>query len=288
MPKGNKPDAIIMCLPGNGEMGEKYFEAAKNFIDHNLGMHVIDWYGQGGSGRFLNNPQKRHSGPFEEYISDLNHYITRYIQSDKNIKNVPLVMLAHSMGGNIGLRYLHQYPNIFATAIFTAPMIGIHAAEFLPAGMRSSISRFLNKAASENYVMGGSDWNFHKQDLSKFILSSDPVRSNVTNQWLLKNPVLQVGNVTYGWVHHALESCAVLYNKETLGAIQTHCLIAIAENEALVDNNAIYKATALMPHAKLLELEGAQHEILMEKDKIRELFLESFYKHIKENTKKSS
>ena len=59
--------------------------------------------------------------------------------------------------------------------------------------------------------------------------------------------------------------------------------MAIAGQDALVSNDAIRNAAKHLPHAKLLEIPEAFHEILMESDIYRQQFLDCFFTFINEN-----
>ncbi len=106
MPPAGKPDALVVVLPGLSEFCEKYFEIARAMLERNLGLFVLDWRGQGKSDRYLDNPHKRHSEGFDRDVADLHQLTTQQVLPAAS--GAPLVMLAHSMGGNIGLRYLRR------------------------------------------------------------------------------------------------------------------------------------------------------------------------------------
>ena len=193
-------------------------------------------------------------------------------------------MLGHSMGANIGLHYLHQNPDMFECAAFTTPMIGLKAFQFVPTPLALLATGLLNFFADTAYVVGGGDWRHEmRPSPGNDSFSSDPDRGAIHNAWCLADPELQVGRITYSWLYHAARSCAKLRNKNVLRSIQTHCLFALAGYEDFVSNNAIRKAQQSMPNVKLLEFPDARHEILMEKDGIRKLFFEAFYKLVEEN-----
>ncbi len=279
-PESHIPDAIIIVLPGLSEFGEKYFELAHDLLDRNLSMWVIDWQGQGKSERHLKNPHKRHSNSFDEDIADLHFFLMEYVKHaavHPDVGRIPLIMLGHSMGANIGLRYLHRHPDMFAAAAFSAPLMGINSLRALPSWLALSISEPLSSFFGHSYVPGGNDWEPRiRPRRAKGTLTSDKTRSTIHDAWSTFDPALQVGNVTFGWVHEALVSCARLRKKNVLRDIHTPCLLALAEQDRLVDNARIKKAAKVMPHATLVELPGSYHEILMETDGIRNSFLNAF------------
>lgn len=278
-PKDKIPDAVVVCLPGLGEFAEKYFETAHDCLSMNLAFWVIDWAGQGASTRLLKNPHKRHARDFEDDIDDLHALVLGYIKHSSvhpDVGRIPLVMLGHSMGGHIGLRYLARHPDLFECAAFSAPMIGIKAARFLPSWLSVGITNLICLFADTAYVPGGSDWRAAWRDNpGKNLLSSDPVRAALHNAWCRHNPALQMGSVTWGWLNAALISCARLRGEIKRDKIKTPGIMALAGNETLVSNAAIKRAVQKIPGYELIELAGAHHEILMERDEWRGQVLKS-------------
>lgn len=289
-PKDSIPDAVVVCLPGLGEFGEKYFETARDCLEKNLAFWVIDWMGQGKSGRYLKNPHKRHAADFQADVDDLHYLITEYIRPSSvhpEKGRIPLAMLAHSMGANIGLHYLLRHPGAFECAAFSAPMFGIKPLALLPRCLSRLATGFMRMLAPGAYLrQNGGDGNWDpatRPAEGPEALSSDPDRAAIHMTWMENDSALRIGNITYGWLHHAHVSCLRLEDKKRLRRMETPCLIALAGNEKLVDNKKARKLAAGLPRAKILELPAARHEILMETDEIRDLFLRHFYELVKEN-----
>ncbi len=283
-PDSRLPSAIIVILPGRAECAEKYFEIARDLLKRNLSVWILEWQGQGLSDRFIPQyPQRGHSLSFEQHVEDLQEFILEYVKHacvHPDVGRIPMAMLAHSMGANIGLRYLHKNPGVFEAAAMTAPLLGIPAVDKIPAG--TIVARALSLLAGKSYAFQQKDWNPEPDPDNPVLYSTDPVRNEIFNAWLKSNPGLRVGGVTFGWIYNALSSCFFLRNPAVLNAIKTPCLIALAGKENLVDNDASRKASLHLPHARLLEFPGAGHEILMERDEVRSQFLDAFMLLIKE------
>ncbi|MFN3700073.1 MAG: alpha/beta fold hydrolase [Alphaproteobacteria bacterium] len=278
-PKHSIPDAVVVCLPGLSEYGEKYYELARNMLDKNMAFWVIDWMGQGGSGRYLPNTFKRHSAGFDEDIEDLHYFITEYIKHssvhpDKG--RIPMAMIAHSMGGNVGLRYLEKYPNIFECAAFSAPMLGIKNLEKFPLNVLIALTEIMNAVSGIQYAPGQKDWS--KNDRPKVgndEFSGDPLRGEIHQYWQRENPALRIGGVTNKWLYDALRSCRDVH--KAISNIQQDMIVGIAQKDIIVSNAAIRNAFRASHNAKLHEYPDAQHELLMERDSIRAPFLDAFY-----------
>lgn len=254
----------IICLPGLSEFGEKYIETARFFNSNGYNLYVIDWAYQGRSTRFKDNPHKRYSDGYEADISDLGKFIDRAHKGD-----LPLFMLGHSMGGHIGLRYLATQHHKLKAASFSSPMLGIESLRYFP-----TFLKFLLIPFAQSYIFGGGDWDkSSRKNIKKNIFSNDPIRSQIHYAWSASNVDLQIGNVTFKWVIESLKSITMLRDRSVLKNIETPTLLAIADQENLVDNDAIRYVSQHIQNVQLLNLFDAKHEILMEKEESRDHFL---------------
>lgn len=259
------PKAIIVFLSGLSEFCEKHFETVHWALDNGYGLFMLDWFGQGKSGRYLKNPHKRHAADFQEDVDDLAHWIENHVKP--KTASLPLFTMAHSMGANIGLHYIQQNPKTITAVCFTAPMFGIKTMRHIP--FSGQLTKIMDRFAAESYVPGGGDWRkgMHPSP-SLSILTKDPTRNPIHNAWSIADPALQIGGVTFGWVYEAHKSCLKLKNIN-LEDLQTPCVIVCVQHDLLVDNKANRKICNRLPNAKLKMLAGAYHEPLMESDDIR-------------------
>ncbi len=244
----------------------------------------MDWAGQGQSSRYIpSSPQKRHGHDFTLDVQDLHYFMTAYVKPASvhpDRGRIPAVMLAHSMGANIGLRYLSEHNDMFECAAFTAPMIGIKAFRHIPQRFAYGLASLLSLPFGKWYIPGGADWGKRMEHAR---LSSDPVRKTIQTRWNEADNALRCGDVTFGWVRHAQASCLIAQNPKALHAVKTPCLFALPHQEDLVDNHKSHQAITHMSNSRCIEYPDASHEILMEKNKIRDDFLQSFFTLIKEN-----
>ncbi len=282
-PKDSIPDAVIVCLPGLSEFSEKYFETARDLTSKNLAFWIIDWMGQGGSGRYLANPHMRHADKFDEDVEDLHYLVLEYIKHSSvhpDVGRIPMAMLGHSMGGNLGLKYLAKHPGTFECAAFTAPFLGVYGLSKLPYPIMRLLTFAFNEIGPLKYAKGQKDWFAgQRPNPGHDEFSSDFARGSLHEKWMAHNPELRLGGVTSRWVYEAVRSCHDVM--DMAHKIEIPCLIALAEHEKIVDNGKIIKLSQKLKQASLLPCEGAQHEILMERDEIRAPFLGSFYDLIK-------
>jgi len=266
---------VVVALPGLSEFCEKYFELAHDCLAQGYGFVVLDWRGQGRSSRYLDNPHKRHSQGFMADAYDLKSVLD---DLPATYANADLYMLAHSMGGNIGLRFLDHYAGVFTAATFLAPLIGLHVFEALPEFLSAPLTHGLQSMMAENYVPMGGDWEPFSRDLQSHIMfSTDIKRAAVHNAWMRHDPALRVGHVTNQWIDDAHRSCLYIQHDLAVSKIDIPCLFFVAGHEKLVDNGEVKLFANRLGQSNVIEFPRARHEIWMESDLMRHNFLLHFY-----------
>ena len=261
----------ILLLNGRREFMEKYTETIGELIERGFDVYSLDWRGQGLSTRMLVDRHKGFIEDFDVYLNDLKMFVSNRVMP-KAIG--PLIILAHSMGGHIALRFIHDHPVMADRMVLTAPMIDILRSS-LPSWCARFISRAANKAGfNGSYVFGSgidTDEKFEGNNLT-----SDPVRFMATVQTIAENPDLALGGVTYGWLSAALKSIDILRNPGFAEQIRTPILLISAGEDRIVSNTAQKKICSLLPNCKFMEIPGARHEILRETDAVRSVFWHEF------------
>lgn len=266
---------LVIILPGLSEFCEKYFEITRELLKKNYAVLVIDWRGQGLASRYLSNPHKRYSQGFDSDAEDLRAVIEAcpIVKSHEDI-----YMLAHSMGGNIGLRFLQKYPNIFKAAAFSAPLLGLHIFKSIPNVIATMVSKILAKIAPKSYAPLGGDWTPDiREKTSESVFSGDKARNKIHNAWMLHNIDLQIGHITNQWLYDAQKSCMHLQATLPKKPIPIPCLIGLAGRDSMVDNKATWRAFKTAPYLRIIELAGARHEIMVEEEAIRSKFVTKAY-----------
>ncbi len=280
-PKDKIPEAVVVCLPGFREFGEKYFELAHDMLSRNIGLWVIDWAGQGQSDRLLSDPFKVHSLGIEKNVQDLTQFLNDYVKPaavHPDVGRLPVFLVGHSMGAHIGLRFLHEYSgNLVRGAAFSAPLVAIRQFAPYPAFMTKLVSCFI-RVSSERYIPGGEKMAELAREATPGtgFYSSDAERDNLHRSWFTHQEKLRVNGPTYGWLAETLKSCLCLQKKSYLRKIELPVLVATAGKDFIVSSKATKKLVSRLPQGELLELPEAQHEILMERDEIRNQFLAKF------------
>ncbi|MEP6829119.1 MAG: alpha/beta hydrolase [Rhizomicrobium sp.] len=275
----DQPRAVCLLLNGQTEFIEKYFEVIDELRGRGFSVVTFDWRGQGGSDRSLPDARKAHIEDFTAYDQDLDAVIRAVVEP----MNLPTIAMAHSMGGNILLRRLHDVPGAFAAAILCAPMLGINPRG-APWWVVEKIARHLNRAApSTDYVWGMAARDQLTLPFDRQIVTSDPARYARTQALLAANPDLRLNGPTWGWLEAAIQAIALTRSAGYAEAIATPSLFFGAGHDRICQTPATAAFAARMPDARFVEIAGAEHEILMERDAIRTRFWSAFDDFIKKS-----
>jgi lysophospholipase len=271
VPEGAR--ASVLLLSGRTEYVEKYTEVIDELLTRDLAVFTFDWRGQGRSGRLLADTEKRHVGHYSDYLADLDLVHERIVAPHAP---APLYMLAHSMGGHIGLRHAGERPALYARIVLSAPMFdlpftGLARFAVLALVRAGNLLGLKNAYAPGTGPYGDGDTRFADNRLT-----TDQARFERMVGQIRSDPILALGGPTYGWLRATFASIAALNAPAFARAIDTPILLASAGQEKIVDNPAHARMAAHMPHAQHIVLDAARHEILMEADAVRAEFFKQF------------
>lgn len=267
---GGRARGSIVLSGGRTEAIEKYYEFIGECLDRGFVVLAHDWRGQGLSQRDLSDPLKGHAKGYKAYLDDFRALLGAY--STRLPK--PWVAVAHSMGGCLTLLAMAHGEDRFAGAILSAPMLGIRTP-FPLALSRGLTSLNLLAGRGRAYTLGGAGKPFD-ETFEGNVLTHDPVRHARGWSLIAAEPKLALGAPTWGWVDFGLRATAYLARPEALRHVTAPVVIVSAELDQLVDTAAQAAAARHLPQGKFINVPGAYHEILMETDPMRNIFLRAF------------
>jgi len=272
-PESALPRASVVYLSGRAEFLEKNRETITGLQKRGFAVYSFDWRGQGLSSRMLDNPHKGFVRSFADYVNDLNAFVTRIAKPEPAL---PKILLAHSMGGNIGMQYLRENPGFFDRAVLVSPMFDIHTFPF-PRGLtRKLVQRAVRAGRAEQYIPGAGDYSFKPGRFRGNDLTGDPERFLDENREVRKNPDLALGGVTYGWAAAAFDAIDCLAAPGYVEAVKTPVLLASGTRDRVVDTRSHQRICSRLPCCRVVKIQGARHEILKETDACQKVFWQAF------------
>ncbi len=272
-PTAGKMSGTVCVFGGRGEFIEKYFETIGDLLRHGFSVATMDWRGQGGSGRLLNNPRKGHVEDFSHFDRDLKVFMRDIVLPDCP---QPYFALAHSMGGNILLHAARMKDCWFNRIVAVAPMLGLSDLPFSTGVLSFLLETSMFCGLGDSYIPGGNDKSLESETFDGNVLTSDQERFMRNKNVLESAPNIGIGSPTVVWVHAALRSMLFINGIEFPTSAHTPTLMFAAANDQVVDGRAIEELAAQLKAGAQIVIEGAQHEILQERDELREQFWAAF------------
>jgi lysophospholipase len=264
---------VCVLLNGQTEFLEKYLEVAGELSARGFTVASFDWRGQGGSDRLVPDALKAHVADFSDFDADLAVFMDEVV---KPLSDKPPLALAHSMGGHILMRALHDRPGLFKAAVTTAPMMRALTRGYPPALARA-LCAFENFAGQrEAWVWGMEARDPLKLTFEDNLVTSDRGRYARNTDYLVADKDIRLAGPTWGWLEAAYRSMSRTMAKGFPEAIETPVLIVGAGRDRIVETRAEREFATRLPHGTYLEIENAEHEILMETDAIRARFWAAF------------
>lgn len=268
-PTGDGRGTVVL-LHGRSEFLEKYQETADDLLARGFAVFSFDWRGQGLSDRVLPERQKGHIDDFEIWVADLDEILTYAAATG------PVILLGHSMGGHLALRFMAEHPRRTDAAILTAPMIDILPGAFARWTTRTAAALAVRRGFATRYAPGHGDYDPSAHRFEGNRLTSDPARFEVHRAAFRERPELRLGGVTWGWLDASFRSATILRDPSYAGGIDRPVLLLSAGIERLVSNAAQHEVAKALPLGIIRTYPESLHEILMERDAIRNRFWSDF------------
>lgn len=303
---GVRRQGTVTLLQGRAEFIEKYFEVIEDLRQRGFDVVTFDWRGQGGSQRVTRNPKRGHVSNFHKYRLDL-----RTVLKEVSLAHYPgpHFALAHSTGALVLLSDAERLRTMLDRVVLTAPLLGLPSGAWAPdlskarrwvlrkltlgllgrpplkaeepktsaliekVGFR--IARVFSLFGFGRLFVPGGNGNIFV-DFEDNRQTSDKIRFERFNNVLKASPELGVGAPTLGWLNAAAR-CMLPFRKREAGPkIKLPCLVLAAGQDKVVSTPLIEDFVSRTKAAAYVEIPGASHELMMERDVFRDQFWAAF------------
>lgn len=257
----------VLLFPGRTEYIEKYGRVIADLTAARWSVALVDWRGQGLSDRLDDDARLGHVPEFIDYQRDVAVLLD---WADELELTTPRALLAHSMGGCIGLRALVDGLDV-TRAVFSAPMWGIQMPVFARplTYIVPPVARFLGRETL--FAPGTKPANYISETgFLENMLTTD----RDTYAWLGEHaaaaPEFALGGPSVQWVGSATQELDRLFAAPR-PTIPT--LTFVGTDEKVVSIDAIKRFDLNWPSSEVRLVEGARHEMMMEAPAIRKRFM---------------
>jgi lysophospholipase len=266
------PKGTIFILNGRGDYIERYFETMNDLMARGFAVATFDWRGQGGSQRLLPEALRGYVKSFEDYDADIDAFFARVAIAHCP---KPFYGLAHSMGGHNLLRALRGRKWL-EKAVIIAPMLGFHFGRW---------PLWLVHVLTIGAKYTGLGWLFlpglpkralKRDEFKDNVLTSDRMRWDRDISTLEEHPQLGLGAPTFTWLRAALKSLDDLFHWPKAVGPSCPTMIVLAGQDRVVNNADCHNFLKHAPGFSVITIADSEHEILHEKNDIRQKFFAAF------------
>jgi lysophospholipase len=263
--------AAVVISHGFCEFTAKFEEVIFYFLQAGYSVYSFDYRGHGKSNRVVEDLSKVYVNSYEEYILDLNSFVTYIVTKDKVQRE--MILYAHSMGGAIAALYLERYPSVFTCAVLSSPMLEINLGK-LPVPITWLVMLFKKLTRSDkNYVPGHKEFN----GIPKFERSSclSEARYNYIFSKRLEETNYQTYGATYAWTLASMWAVHKLQRHAKL--VTTPTLLLQAGNDTTVKNGGQNRFAKKARNTTLVVIPNSKHEIFNCDAKMREAYFTTIF-----------
>jgi lysophospholipase len=261
----------VVILHGRTEFIEKYFEIVNDLRRRGFAVATFDARGQGGSQRLLHNRRKGHVRDFADHVNDFESIMQEVVLPDCP---PPYYLLAHSTGAAVALLSAERMRTQIDRMVLTAPLLRL---TYGSPKLLARISGFLmHFGLGEAFAPGAGATVTQTEPFAGNPLTSDPHRYERSHAVIKADPSLGTGGPTIGWVNAAMRGCCRMAEQDFAEAVPMPVLIVLGGADNIISNLIAEDFARRVKSVAHLRIPGARHEILMERDELRDQFWVAF------------
>lgn len=264
----NEKGALVV-VDGRTEFMAKYAEVFYDLRSTGYSFYIYDQRGQGESSRMLADPEKGYVDKFDDYVKDLNQFLDTIVRISDH-KSV--FLLSHSMGGPVSILYERKHPGTITGMILCSPMLDINTAPFPKGLAKITVKTLTVLGMGTRYVFGGKPYDPHFP-FENNDLTDSYARFELNRRLVEENPKVALGGPTLRWLAEAFR--AIDRIKADTSDLHVPILLMVGEEDTVVGKKSQQTFCSTQPDCSLVILPHGKHELLMEKDQVRDSVLEN-------------
>lgn len=258
--------AAVVLLPGRTESIIKFAEVAADLVAQGYSTYSLTLRGQGEAGRILKDREKGYVDWFDDYVEDTHHFITEVVKPEQP----KVFLLAHSLGGGVATLVVDEHPEDVQALALSSPMLDINLGAFPPPVAASLAGGICDSTDGTGYAIGSGPWKQEATFEGNSVTHSEP-RWTWKRQQLDDDERIRLGGITWRWLCQALVGSSRAQQSGRFSSTPT--LLFQASDDTIINPKGQEKYCADAPRCTFSRVEGAKHELLQERDELRNLVL---------------
>ncbi len=258
--------AGVVLLPGRTESIIKFAEVCSDLVAQGYSTYALTVRGQGEAGRMLPDPDKGYVAWFDDYVEDTHTFITTVVRPEQ----ARVFVLAHSMGASVAVLVNDEHPGDIDALALSAPMLDINLGAFPPPVAASLANGICDSTDGSAYAIGMGPYK-EEQDFTTNSVTSSQARWTWKVQQLRDDVKLRAGGLTWRWLCQALVGSSRAQQSGRFSSTPT--VLFQAANDTIVNRLGQERYCADAPRCTFNRIDDAKHELLQERDEVRNLVL---------------
>ena len=258
--------AGVVLLPGRTESIIKFAEVAADLVSQGYSTYALTLRGQGEAARMLSDVNKGYVAWFDDYVEDTHRFITEVVKPEQ-----PRVfMLAHSLGGGVAVLVVDEHPADVEALALSSPMLDINLGAFPPPVAASLAGGICDSTDGTGYAIGSGPYREETDFTGNSVTHSEP-RWTWKVQQLKDDERIRLGGITWRWLCQALVGSSKAQLSGHFSSTPT--LLLQAANDTIIKRPGQEKYCAEAPRCTFSRIEDAKHELLQERDDLRNVVM---------------
>lgn len=251
----DKPRDTVVITHGFTETLEKYDETVYYLLKRGYDIFLCEHRGHGLSFRETEDYSLAHISRFDDYVEDFLSFVNEQVKPQARGR---LFLIAHSMGGAVGVLAMEREQGIFDRAVMLAPMFGLNLPA--PKPITYAFVRAMCAAGREKgYVIGQKPFS-PVRDFKNSDCACEQ-RYDYRFDKYLKNPYMQGCAASCGWVRESIAASDALMKRQELSKIKTPILVFSGTADEVVTKSAHRRFVKEVETAKLVVVPKGRHEL---------------------------
>lgn len=265
----NAAKGAILFLHGAHETFIKYAEFVYDLRESGYAVFLMDHRGHGLSERLLDpSEDKMHVENYKYYIEDVK---TLYGLEFKPKGYAKKIIMAHSMGGGIASAYLERYQADFDKAVLCSPLHKLETGNMSETAAWAVTSLLSMLGLGKKYSPGQGPRE--EGSFETNIINHSPARWEIWEQKIMQShPEVHFGGATNSWVSEIIKMSR--YVRKNAPRLKLPILLLMAGDDKFVRKEGQEEFASKAKNVEKHVFDGAYHELLTEKDEIRNEVIE--------------
>lgn len=253
--KPENPKGSVTIVHGMAEFWGKYHEYAWYLYNAGFMVFFLELRGHGYSEGKVSAPDLIYVDDFSTYVEDLNCFVESVVVPESG--SLPMILLAHSMGGAVATLFIEKHPGFFKGVILSSPMLKMKAGNINP--FVEAVLRLYVRLFNQGKKLAPNQKHFNPD--TPFEISSAASRPRFDYQLAKrrKNDHYQTTGATFGWALASLKVHRDIFRRT--GKIKIPVDIFTAGQDHLIDPAGYDMFKEKVPQTRIHAYNQSRHEI---------------------------